>query len=79
MRTDVVPPVSRRRRLTFSLRSFLVAIVLLAIVLAYFGNVLVEVRQKRAIRKEIMALGAEAYFDHECIGGDERGEKNWQH
>ena len=69
---DTPPRRAKRRWLTFSLRTLLIGATLLSVVLAYLANILVHVRQQQAIRREIeLATGAEVYFDHECVSGDE--------
>lgn len=69
---DTAPRRRKRRWLTFSLRTLLIGATLLSVVLAYFANILLHVRQQHAIRREIeIATGAEVYFDHEWVGGDE--------
>lgn len=55
----------KRRWMTFSLRTLLIAATLLSIVLGYFGNILLSVREKKAIRREIQSVGGQAYFRHE--------------
>lgn len=65
----------KRRWLTFSLRTLLIGATLLSMVLAYFANILLHVRQQQAIRREIeLATGAEVYFDHECVASGEVDE-----
>jgi hypothetical protein len=65
-------PNRPRNWMTFSLRTLLISATLLSVVLAYFANILLHVRQQQAIRREIeIGTGAEVYFDHECVGGDE--------
>src|SRR5215510_2677141 len=64
---SVPPKLVAGRWLRFSLRTFLLLCVALAIGLGWLGNLLVRVRHQRQIVARIQAAGGDVRYDYELV------------
>jgi Leucine-rich repeat (LRR) protein len=59
------PPATKRLRFRFSLRTLLIAMVVLGLAAAWVGSVANRVRKQRAIVQELKSSGADIYYDYQ--------------